>query len=142
MFIVVETIDSKESVLCVPSALWPTVNVSLIASAQITSGTNSTIAPAAWSWSVVFARPLVSPVTVDPETPVKDMYSVLVGVSTPFASTLSITKIPGIDEDACNLLVTLAVKVIVVVTPVRSAFCSVNCTPFSSGTLYKFAIRK
>jgi hypothetical protein len=50
------------------------------------------------------------------------------------------TKIPGIVAEACNFEVTLAVKVIVVVSPVNKAFCNVSCTPFSSGTLYKFAI--
>ena len=90
--------------------------------------------------SDVPARPLTSPVTVDPETPVKEIYSVKEGVKLPFESTLSTTSIPGIEVDACKTPDTEVEKVMVAVSEAFKVLPKVLCIAFCVGTLYKFGI--
>ena len=78
---------------------------------------SSTFAPEEWDWAVDPPSPLEAPVIELPDIPVKEMYSLVVGVETLLASTLSITTTPG----NCNPVVVVNAMVVSVsvIPPLR-----------------------
>src|SRR3990167_4441980 len=78
-----------------PAEVCATSKKSFKSHQWVTDIFSSMIAPDEWAWSVEPATPLVTPVILSEEIPVKLTYSLNKGVAVPLASSLSIHKTPG-----------------------------------------------